>query len=70
MIEHCGLVYRVPPPARWRDERLVYLGDDEDGVALEVMAVELEDGGILVVHAMRLRREYREFYEEAKRWRI
>jgi hypothetical protein len=51
------------------DPRLVYLGDDADGVALEVMAVELEDGSLLVVHAMALREMYREQYEEAKTWR-
>ncbi len=33
------------------------------------MAVELEDGTLLVIHAMALRDRYREEYEEAKRWR-
>lgn len=47
----------------------MYLGDDADGVPLEVMAVEFEDGSLLVIHAMPLRDKYREQYEEAKRWR-
>jgi hypothetical protein len=47
----------------------VYLGDDREGLALEVMAVELEDGDLLVIHAMPLRDRYREQYEEAKQWR-
>jgi hypothetical protein len=51
------------------DPRLVYLGDDADGVALEVVAIELEEGSLLVIHAMPLRDRYREQYEEAKRWR-
>jgi len=33
------------------------------------MAVQLEDGSILVIHAMALRAKYRPQYEEAKRWR-
>lgn len=48
----------------------MFLGDDADGVALEVMAVELEDGDLYVIHAMGLREQYRPQYEEAKRWRI
>jgi hypothetical protein len=52
------------------DERLLFLGDDEEGVALEVMAVELQVGGLYVIHAMDLRERYRAPYEEAKRWRI
>jgi hypothetical protein len=40
-----------------------------DGVQLEVMAVELDDGSLLVIHAMPLRERYREQYEEAKEWR-
>jgi hypothetical protein len=49
--------------------RLVFLGDDEEGIALEVMAVELEDGALLVIHAMPLRDRYRKQYEETKKWR-
>ena len=37
------------------DLRLVFLGDDAEGVALEVMAIELEDDTLLVIHAMPLR---------------
>ena len=72
LIEHCGLRFERDPPAgapAGADPRLVYLGDDADGVALEVMAIELEDGSLLVIHAMPLRDRYREQYEEAKTWR-
>lgn len=71
VLEHCGLRFEQPPPAgapAGAEPRLVYLGDDADGVALEVMAVELEDGSLLVIHAMALRDRYRERYEEAKKW--
>jgi hypothetical protein len=47
VIEHCGLRFEQDPPAgapAGADLRLVYLGDDADGVVLEVMAIELEDG--------------------------
>jgi hypothetical protein len=47
----------------------VFLGDDPQGGALEVMAIELEGGSLLVIHAMPLRDPYREQYEEAKKWR-
>jgi hypothetical protein len=70
VIEHCGLVLRVPPPDGDGDERLLFLGDDEEGKALEVMAVELADGELYVIHAMELRERYRPEYEEVKRWRI
>jgi hypothetical protein len=49
--------------------RLVYLGDAAAGVALELMAVQLAAGDLLLIHAMPLRRKYREQYEEARKWR-
>jgi len=48
----------------------VYLGDGAGGVALEVMAVELDPDGLLVIHAMKLRKKYRKQYREAKQWLI
>ena len=72
VIEHCGLRFEQEPPAGSPDDasvRLVFLGDDEDGLELEVMAVELDDDSLLVIHAMGLRDRYRTQYEEAKKWR-
>ena len=69
MIERCGLIFYVPPPTSDNDERLLFLGDDESGIALEVMAVEVEGGNLYVIHAMPLRDRYLAEYEEAKRWR-
>ena len=72
VIDHCGLRFEQDAPAdapASADLRLLYLGDDSEGVALEVMAIELDDGGLLVIHAMPLRPQYREQYEEAKEWR-
>jgi hypothetical protein len=53
-----------------RDPRQVFLGDGPDGAVLEVMAVELATGELLVIHAMAMRERYRDHYEEAKRWRV
>jgi hypothetical protein len=72
VVEHCGLVFEETAPAgapAGAAPRLVYPGDDPDGIALEVMAVELEDDALLVIHAMALRDRYREQYQEAKQWR-
>lgn len=72
VIEHCGLRFEQDPPTNALENaspRLVFLGDDEEGIALEVMAVELEDDALLVIHAMSLRDRYREQYEEARKWR-
>jgi len=69
VIEHCGLRFEEEPPVdapAGASTRLVFLGDDVQGTALEVMAVELEDGSLLVIHAMPLRDRYRKQYEEVK----
>lgn len=70
MIEHAGLIFRVPAEGTESEERLLYLGDDDGEVALEVMAVELESGELYVIHAMEMRERYRPQYEEAKKWRV
>jgi hypothetical protein len=72
VIEHCGLRFKQRPPANapvGASSRLVFLGDDTDGVALEVMAVELDKENLLVIHAMPLRDRYQKQYEEAMKWR-
>ncbi len=49
-----------------RDDRLLFLGDDATGRALEVLAVPLTDG-LLVIHVMDLRPTWRPLYEEGRR---
>jgi hypothetical protein len=58
--------FEEPPPAggRSRAIRIVFLGDDRQGQALEIMAVEGEHKELLVIHAMNLREKYRKRYEE------
>ena len=70
VVEHAGLFFVQPaaPPDR-PDEALLFLGDDAAGVPLEIVAVELADGWLRVVHAMPMRHSYRDLYEEAAKWR-
>jgi hypothetical protein len=52
------------------DKRVLFLGDDLEGVRLEVLAAEVEDKEVFtVIHAMNLRPRFRELYEEASKWR-
>lgn len=71
VLERCRLRFTEDPPEdppQEASKRLVFLGDDEHGRAIEVMAVKHEDNSLLVIHAMDLRDRYRLDYEEAKRW--
>jgi hypothetical protein len=70
VISNYSVQFEESPPVGKpgaRSVRLVHLGDDAKGQALEVMAVKLSDGDLLVIHAMALRDKYKERYEEAKR---
>jgi hypothetical protein len=72
VVEHCGLRFEQDPQADAPENaslRLVFLGNDEEGMVLEAMAVDLEGDALLVIHAMPLRDRYRKQYEEAKKWR-
>ncbi len=62
VIEHCGLPYEQD------DDMTLYLGDDWNGVALEVGAVT-RGQELVVVHAMRLRARHRDLYAEVLLWR-
>lgn len=58
-MEHCACPL-YPPDAD--DEHIMFLGSDDHGVPLEVVGIELADGDLLVIHAMKLRRKYRDDY--------
>jgi len=60
------VVESTVPGESGQEDRLIYLGDDATGRALEVMAVPIE-GGVLVIHVMDLRPKWRQWYEEGKR---
>jgi hypothetical protein len=70
VLSNYSVRFEEPPPTDkpgGRSVRLVHLGDDATGQALEVMAIKLDDGTLLVIHAMTLRNKYKQRYEEAKR---
>lgn len=60
VLKTATTIIRQPPPARspLKDDRIVFLGADREGVLLEVMAVQTR-AGLLVIHAMRMRPRYR-----------
>ena len=57
------VVTAVLPDGSGRQERLVYLGYDTSGRALEVMAART-DRGLLVIHVMDVRPKWRALMEE------
>jgi len=71
VIEHCGmqLVNRYRKPGQPNvSQRVVFLGDDLEGVTLEVAAVEEDNEEFVVIHAMNMRKRFRVFYEEVRQW--
>lgn len=71
VIAHCGLQIvkhhrNLMNPGV--DQRVVFLGDDLEGVTVEVVAVEEDDDQFVVIHSMNMRKRFRSFYEEARQW--
>ncbi len=46
--------------------RVLYLGPDRAGNLLEVVVIERDDGSELAIHAMKMRRRYRQLITEAR----
>ncbi len=73
VIEHWAPPFVVPAANDPTVDRLLFVGEDARGVALEIIAVEEQvdddEWDLVVIHAMRLRPAYRNLYEEALRWR-
>jgi hypothetical protein len=72
VIEKCGFQVverRWKPSSARPDRRVTFLGDDLEGVQLEVMAAERNEREFLVIHAMDLQDRHRGLYEEARPWR-
>jgi len=72
VIDHCGMqrVDRHRNSAKTgADQHVLFLGDDLEGVALEVVAGELDEEEFMVIHAMDLRDRFLGLYEEARQWR-
>jgi hypothetical protein len=60
VVEHCPDPIYPTPAAPGESDRILFLGPDQHGVPLEVLAIELPDGDMLVFHVMKLRRRYRD----------
>ncbi len=73
VVENWGPPFPVPATDDPTVDNLLFVGEDDRGVPLEVIAVEVqvddEEWDLLVIHAMRLRPAYRDLYEEVLRWR-
>lgn len=70
VLENClAILEEDPPPehATAVDLRLVFLGEDQGGVPIEVIAVETNRDLLTVIHAMELRSRYQNAYEEVRR---
>lgn len=52
-----------------RTDRVLFLGPDAAGVTLEVVGIELDNGDLVVIHAMRMRRRYERACAQVMRWR-
>jgi hypothetical protein len=73
VVEHCG--FQIVERCRSQnfsdgpDKRVYFLGDDMEGVRLEVVAAQTGDEEFTVIHGMNLRDRFSALYEEAKEWR-
>ena len=62
VVETTSVIFResAPKDSPLADPRFVFLGADEQGELLEVMAVETDTGGLLIIHAQPIRDRYLE----------
>ena len=56
VVERCKCPLYPPDPGD--EDLVVFLGPDDHGTDLEVIGVELADGNLLIIHAMKMRRRY------------
>lgn len=69
VVERTSVIFAEPAPSgsMLTDPRLVFLGPDQLGELLEVMAIETDDGGLVIIHAQPIRERYLRFLEEGLR---
>jgi len=65
VVETTRVIFRenAPKGSPLNDPRLVFLGPDEHGELLEVMAIETDTDALLIIHAQPIRNRYREQLE-------
>lgn len=71
VVRHCGLRFvhsSHDGPLPWGDNRFLFLGDDEQQTALEVVALDVGEEAFRVIHATEVRRKHLGLYWRAKRW--
>jgi hypothetical protein len=72
LVRSCGVRFSnrtdrdAPAPYDWP---VLFVGEDAEGVALEVAAIGVGEEAFLVLHASELRDEYRGLLERAREWR-
>ena len=69
VVENCACPLYPPDPDPGDEDLVVFLGPDNRGVPLEVVAVEQANGDLLVIHVMRLREKYAADYAKVMRCR-
>lgn len=68
VVERAGVYFTLASRSGERDPRVLFVGDDDVGRPLEVIALALDTGSLLVIHALPLRERFRTQYEEAMKW--
>lgn len=66
VIDNPVVTLTLPASDPGIDDRLVFLGDDQTGRALEVVAVQLPDG-LLVIHVQDLQAKFLPYYNQARK---
>jgi len=51
-MANAGAPTRIPASSDEEDDRLLYIGTDDRGVELEIIAIQLEDDRLFVIHVM------------------
>ena len=67
-IQHAGVCFDAGV-GRHGDRRLFFFEYDDDERPLEIVAIEREDGSLLVIHSMIVRDKFEDKFTEALRWR-
>lgn len=63
VVQFAKCIFHIPAPEGAADDRLLFLGRDAEGQLLEVLALAT-DTGLIVIHAMSIRKKYLPYYKE------
>ncbi len=71
VVRHAGICFALEDEREYDNSRVVFLGGDQDGERIEVIAAIVEPWGrLLILHAMPMRKKYGRDYVEAISWRV